>query len=141
MHVQIITQSSPTQKEVVSAYLVLLLEHNTPWFCHVQKKPKVLHQPPPDSSATLPNITIDSVSLVNVDLFPYLGSHLSLRADSEIHHCICCASGAFTKLCRRVFENSDLPAKTELLVYKAVILPTLLYGAETCMKVLLEQNN
>ena len=97
------------------------------------KKTKVLHQPPPDSSITPPTITINNTVLENVDKFPYLGSHLSSKADidSEVHHRICCAGGAFAKLRRRVFENSDLLANTKILVYKAVILPTLLYGAET----------
>ncbi|KAJ3613399.1 hypothetical protein NHX12_019648 [Muraenolepis orangiensis] len=43
---------------------------------------------------------------------------------------ISCASGAFSRLRKRVFENRDLQAKTKILVYKAVVLPTLLYGSE-----------
>lgn len=35
------------------------------------------------------------------------------------------------RLRKRVFENHNLQAKTKLLVYKAVVLPTLLYGSET----------
>lgn len=44
--------------------------------------------------------------------------------------CASCASGAFSRLRRRVFENRDLQVKTKILVYKAVVLPTLLYGSE-----------
>ncbi|KAJ3586058.1 hypothetical protein NHX12_012459 [Muraenolepis orangiensis] len=50
--------------------------------------------------------------------------------DDEIHHRLSCASGAFSRLRKRVFENRDLQAKTKILVYKAVVLPTLLYGSE-----------
>ncbi|KAL7371989.1 hypothetical protein ABVT39_008105 [Epinephelus coioides] len=67
------------------------------------KKTKVLHQPPPDTSVSPPTITIDSERLEN---------------------------WRFSKLPKRVFENPDLLAKTKLLVYKAVILPTLIYGAK-----------
>ncbi|KAJ3585932.1 hypothetical protein NHX12_012339 [Muraenolepis orangiensis] len=97
------------------------------------KKTQILHQPPPNSSTSVlpPNISIDNIRLENVDYFPYLGSLLSSKAviDDEIHHRLSCASGAFSRLRKRVFENRDLQAKTKILVYKAV-LPTLLYGSE-----------
>ncbi|KAJ3582703.1 hypothetical protein NHX12_000331 [Muraenolepis orangiensis] len=98
------------------------------------KKTQILHQPPPNSSTSVlpPNISIDNIRLENVDYFPYLGSLLSSKAviDDEIHHRLSCASGAFSRLRKRVFENRDLQAKTKILVYKAVVLPTLLYGSE-----------
>ena len=99
----------------------------------IRTQHQVLHQPPPDTLASPPTMTIANEGLENVDHFPYLGSHLSSKADidSEIQHRICCASGAFAKLRKRVFEEPDLLARTKLLVYKAVILPALLYGAET----------
>ena len=98
------------------------------------KKTQVLHQPPPNSDMLVlpPNISIDNIRLENVDHFPYLGSLLSSKAiiDDEIHHRLSCASVAFSRLRKRVFENRDLQAKTKILVYKAVVLPTLLYGSE-----------
>ncbi|KAJ8414429.1 hypothetical protein AAFF_G00052990 [Aldrovandia affinis] len=48
-----------------------------------------------------------------------------------IHHRIGCASGAFARLRKRVFEDRDIQTKTKLLVYEAVVLPSLLYGAES----------
>ena len=96
------------------------------------KKTQILHQPPPNSSIPVPppNISIDNITLENVDHFPYLGSLLSSQAviDHEIHHRLSCASGSFSRLRKRVFENRDLQPKTKILVYKAVVLPTLLYG-------------
>ncbi len=58
---------------------------------------------------------------------------LSSKADidSEVNHRLSCASGAYARLRRRVFEDQDLSAQTKLLVYRAVVLPTLLYGAES----------
>ncbi|KAK0131511.1 Parathyroid hormone/parathyroid hormone-related peptide receptor [Merluccius polli] len=63
---------------------------------------------------------------------PSQRSLLSSKAtiDEEVHHRLSCASGAYSKLKKRVFENRDLQSKTKILVYKAVLLPTLLYGSE-----------
>ena len=97
------------------------------------KKTQVLHQPPPNQPSTPPIINVDNTTLVNVDHFPYLGSFLSSKADidSEVNHRLSCASGAYGRLRKRVFEDRDLRVDTKLLVYKAVVLPTLLYGAES----------
>lgn len=99
------------------------------------KKTQIHHQPPPNSSTSFlpPNISTDNNWLENVDHFPYVGSSLSSNAatDYEIHHRLSCASRAFLRPRKRVFENRNLQAKTKLLVYKVVVLPTLLYGSET----------
>ncbi|KAF0031718.1 hypothetical protein F2P81_016273 [Scophthalmus maximus] len=50
--------------------------------------------------------------------------------DEEVHHRLSCASGAYSRLNKRVFEDRDLQSKTKIPVYKAVWLPTLLYGSE-----------
>ncbi len=94
---------------------------------------KVLHQCPPYQPAIQPNIKVDNTTLEYVDHFPYLGSIISSKADidSEVNHRLSCASGAYAKLRRRVFDDRDLSAQTKLLVHRAVILPTLLYGAES----------
>ncbi|XP_062862816.1 uncharacterized protein LOC134324867 [Trichomycterus rosablanca] len=98
------------------------------------RQTQIFHQPPPNSSTPVlpPNISIDNIRLENVDHFPYLGSLLSSKTviDDEIDHRLSCASGVFLRLRKRVFENRDLQAKTKILVYKAVVLPTLLYGSE-----------
>ncbi len=97
------------------------------------KNTKVLHQCPPYQLAIQPNIKVDNTTLEYVDHFPYLGSIISSKADidSEVNHRLSCASGAYARLRRRVFEDRDLSAQTKLLVYRAVVLPTLLYGAES----------
>ncbi len=97
------------------------------------KKTQVLHQSPPNQLAIQPNIKVDNTTLEYVDHFPYLGSILSSKADidSEVNHRLSCASGAYARLRRRVFKDRDLSTQTKLLVYRAVVLPTLLYGAES----------
>lgn len=97
------------------------------------KKTQVLFQPSPNQPLTQPTIKVHDATLENVDHFSYLGSLLSSKADidSEVNHRLSCACGAYAKLRKRVFDDRDLRPQTKILVYKAVVLPSLLYGAET----------
>nr|VZI32435.1 unnamed protein product [Spirometra erinaceieuropaei] len=52
--------------------------------------------------------------------------------DDEVAHRISKASQAFGRLQSTVWNRHGLQLSTKLKTYKAVILPTLLYGAETC---------
>lgn len=64
--------------------------------------------------------------------YPYLGSLLSQKAnlDAEGKHCTQAASTAFGKLWQRAFGDHYISLNTKI-VYKAVVIPTLLYGAES----------
>jgi exonuclease III len=108
------------------AYESIGLELNT-------DKTKIIYQPAPNTNVPGPAITINEAPLENVKYFPYLGSYLSTDAniDAEIQHRLKCASAAFGRLMRRVFDNHDLSAQTKVSVYNAIIIPTLLYGCET----------
>lgn len=96
-------------------------------------KTKVLHQPAPRQPSNPSTIYVDGKPLEFVEHFPYLGSHLSQNAtiDEEIQHRIHSASAAFFKLRQRVFENRDLRKSTKIMVYKAVVITSLLYCSET----------
>ena len=78
-------------------------------------------------------MSINGSTLKNVQTFPYLGSVLSTKADIEAEtlHRLKAASCAFGRLRERVFAERSLRKDTKLLVYKAVVLPSLLYGSET----------
>nr|VZI41720.1 unnamed protein product [Spirometra erinaceieuropaei] len=95
-----------------------------------------MHQPPPNS-ATAPNappqISVNGNQLQVVENFPYLGSTLShnTKIDDEVANSISKASQAFGRLRSSVWNRHGLQLSTKLKMYKAVILPTLLYGAET----------
>nr|VZI18663.1 unnamed protein product [Spirometra erinaceieuropaei] len=95
-----------------------------------------MHQPPPNS-ATAPNappqISVNGTQLQVVENFPYLGSTLSrnTKIDDEVANRISKASQAFGRLQSTVWNRHGLQLSTKLKMYKAVILPTLLYGAET----------
>nr|VZI00492.1 unnamed protein product [Spirometra erinaceieuropaei] len=101
------------------------------------QKTVVMHQPPPNS-ATVPNappqISVDGTQLQVVENFPYLGSTLSpnTKIDGEVANRISKASQAFGRLQSTVWNRHGLQLSTKLKMYKAVILPTLLYGAEAC---------
>nr|VZI14630.1 unnamed protein product [Spirometra erinaceieuropaei] len=94
-----------------------------------------MHQPPPNT-ATAPNappqISVNGTQLQVVN-FPYLGSTLSrnTKIDDEVANRISKASQAFGRLQSTVWNRHGLQLSTKLKMYKAVILPTLLYGAET----------
>nr|VZI17684.1 unnamed protein product [Spirometra erinaceieuropaei] len=100
------------------------------------QKTVVMHQPPPNS-ATAPNsppqISVNGNQLQVVENFPYLGSTLShnTKIDDEVASRISTASQAFGRLRNTVWNRHGLQLSTKLKMYKAVILPTLLYGAET----------
>nr|VZI15919.1 unnamed protein product [Spirometra erinaceieuropaei] len=99
------------------------------------QKTVVMHQPPPNS-ATAPNgpqINVNGTHLQVVENFPYLGSTLSrnTKIDDEVANRISKASQAFGRLQSTVWNRHGLQLSTKLKMYKAVILPTLLYGAET----------
>nr|VZI00676.1 unnamed protein product [Spirometra erinaceieuropaei] len=99
------------------------------------QKTVVMHQSPPNS-ATAPNapqINVNGTQLQVVENFPYLGSTLSrnTKIDDEVANRISKASQAFGRLQSTVWNRHGLQLSTKLKMYKAVILPTLLYGAET----------
>ncbi|BHF65550.1 hypothetical protein SprV_0200856300 [Sparganum proliferum] len=99
------------------------------------QKTVVMHQPPPNSAIppNAPQISVNGAQLQVVENFPYLGSTLSrnIKIDDEVANRISKASQAFGRLQSTVWNRHGLQLSTKLKMYKAVILPTLLYGAET----------
>ena len=95
-------------------------------------KTQILSQPQPANSPT-EQIFIEGTPLVRVDCFKYLGSYLSSAADidHEVKSRISAASRSFGRLRDRVFDSHELSLSTKLLVYRAVVIPTLLYGSES----------
>uniref|UniRef100_A0A803U0X9 ribonuclease H n=1 Tax=Anolis carolinensis TaxID=28377 RepID=A0A803U0X9_ANOCA len=97
------------------------------------EKNKVLFQQAPANPSAMPGIQLNGVTLENVDYFCYLGSYLSTKVniDTEIQHRLSFASAAFFRMKQRVFDDWDIRRDTKVLVYKAIVLPTLLYACET----------
>ena len=97
------------------------------------KKTEVLRQLAPNTARPPPNITMDGNALKNVDTFKYLGSCINSAAnlDDEALCRISRASQAFGRLHTRVWHERGISIKTKLSVYRAVVLPSLMYGCET----------
>ncbi|BHF76400.1 hypothetical protein SprV_0501949800 [Sparganum proliferum] len=99
------------------------------------QKTVTMHQPPTNSSTSpnAPQISVNGTQLQVVENFPYLGSTLSrnVKIDDEVANRISKASQAFGCLQSTVWNRHGLQLSTKLKMHKAVILPTLLYGAET----------
>ena len=98
------------------------------------KKTEVLHLPAPGNPYITPNITVNGQSLVIVDKFPYLGSIISQNAniDNDVVVRLAKASAAFGRLYDKVWNRKGIRLQTKLKVYKAAVVPTLLYGCEIC---------
>ena len=76
---------------------------------------------------------MNGLKLQVVDKFTYLGSTLSrvVHIDDEVNGRIAKARAAFGRLRGSVRDRSGVRIDTELKVYKAVVVPTLLYACET----------
>ena len=96
-------------------------------------KTEVLHQSPAGGAPEELNITVDEEPLKVANSFTYLGSTITNDAqlDGEIDCRIAMASSSFRRLQSRVWGSHDLKLKVKLSVYRAVVLSTLLYSAET----------
>ncbi len=97
------------------------------------KKTEVLHQPAPQKEYHPPSISIEQTELKVVHHFSYLGCVISSDAniDKEVDNRLAKANSAFSRLYGRVWNNNNLKKDTKVSVYKAVVLTTLLYGAES----------
>ena len=98
-----------------------------------KKKTEVMHQPAPGKPYTEPSISIDGQQLNAVDRFTYLGSTLSRNVviDDEVNARLAKASAAFGRLHKNVWDRRGITEETKIKVYRAIVLPTLLYGCET----------
>ena len=97
------------------------------------KKTEVVHQPAPGKPYSEPTITVNGQKLQVVDKFIYLGSTLSraVHIDDEVTARTAKASVAFARLRTNVWERNGIRLDIKLKVYKAVVLPNLLYACET----------
>ena len=80
-----------------------------------------------------PDTTIDDFTLKKAHKFNYLGGDLTEDGNLEpqIKKRISRAAFTFRSLATRCFDRKGLSSNTKIAVYKAIILPTLLYGSET----------
>ena len=97
------------------------------------KKTEVVYQPAPGKPYKEPTITVKCQRLQVVDKFTYLGSTLSrvMHIDNEVNSRIAKASAAFGRLRGSIWDRSGIRLDIKLKVYRALVLPPLLYACET----------
>eukprot|EP00061_Rhincodon_typus_P014976 g42387.t1 len=80
-----------------------------------------------------PIIKVHGEALDNVKHFQYPRCVLSAEAviDEEILHRLQCASASFGRLRKRGFKSNNIRSNTNIMVLRAVVVPTLLYCSET----------
>ncbi|KAK3526521.1 hypothetical protein QTP70_030682 [Hemibagrus guttatus] len=96
------------------------------------KKTEVLYQP--NSSRTQEvDVRVDGNILNSVPEFTYLGSTVTKdgQIDAEIQRRMAKASASFGRLHQRLWNNHHVSMKVKGKIYRAVIISTLLYGAES----------
>lgn len=96
-------------------------------------KTQVLKQSIRDGTKDTTPIFLGKKALEEVSSFRYLGSFIrdDNQLDTEITSRIAKASASFGMLRVRVWDSHDLKLLTKISVYKAIILPILLYASET----------
>ena len=80
-----------------------------------------------------PHISIDGTNLHALEHFTYLGSVISNDAtvSKDLDNRLSKASSSFERLSKSVLQSHSLRLSTKIQVYRAVVVPTFLYGAET----------
>lgn len=96
------------------------------------KKTEVLYQPDSSKSQEV-DILVDGIKLNSVPEFTYLGSTAAKdgRIDAEIQRRIAKASSSFGRLHQRLWNNHHVSLKVKGKIYRAIVISTLLYGAES----------
>ena len=96
------------------------------------KKTEVMHQPAPEKLYIEPSVTANGQRMNVVNRFTYLGSTLSQNViDDEVNTRIAKTSAAFGRLHTKVWNRRGISLQTKLKVYRATVLPMLLYACET----------
>ena len=76
---------------------------------------------------------VDGIKLDSVPEFTYLGSTVSKdgQIDAEIQKRMAKASASFGRLRQRLWNNHHVSLRVKGKIYRAVVISTLLYGAES----------
>ena len=92
-----------------------------------------MFQPIPGTVNAGKNIFVNGKALKRASSFSYLGSVLSedCSVNKDIAARLQNVNGVYSALQSRLWSQQGIKIKTEIKVYKAVVLATLLYGSQT----------
>ena len=110
-----------------------LMQLRTPASPSAWRRLRCCTNPPPWEAYSPPHISINGTNLNAVEHFTYLGSIISNDAtvSKDLDNCLFKARNSFRRLSKRVWQSHSLYLSTKIQVYKAVVIPTFLYSAET----------
>lgn len=93
----------------------------------------MLLQPAPGFARQKPNMEIKGTKPDNVECFKYLGSTMTSTyiMDKEVLNRLAIAGASIGRLWTQVWEKRVITVRTELQVYKVIVISSLLYGCET----------
>uniref|UniRef100_A0A3B3HTA8 Reverse transcriptase domain-containing protein n=1 Tax=Oryzias latipes TaxID=8090 RepID=A0A3B3HTA8_ORYLA len=126
----LVTQSLQAMQELLTAFA----EASARFGLTINiKKTEVLIQDTHNAKLNPRTVLLNGTPLAEVDKFSYLGSTISNSGsiDTEISKRIQSAASAFGKLRSRLWDQRGIHLKTKIKVYRAIIMPTLLYSSET----------
>lgn len=91
----------------------------------IRQKPSISHH---QLNRTEPITNLAETVLENMGHFPHLGYYLSssIGNQDKVQHRLKCAGSTFDRLQNRLSQDHDI----KILMYKAVVIPTLLYASE-----------
>lgn len=97
------------------------------------KKTEVLAQHPHGAMIGPARVILNGTPLVEVEKFTYLGSTVANDGsiDAEISRRIQSAASAFGKMRSKLWDRRGISLRTKMKVYRAIVIPTLLYASET----------
>ena len=121
-----------TSKEKIVHAMNTLFSVTSQWGLTISV-PKTKAMVVSQTDSTIQELQFNTDTVEVVEEFKYLGSVLqsSGSAEADVKSRIDKASQAFGRLKRSVFQDKALSVTTKRVVYKAVVLGTLLYGSET----------
>ena len=78
-----------------------------------------------------PSIILRDQVIEEVESFPYLGSEIGQSTVEEVAVTVKKASTVYQMLRRKIFRSRYLSKATKIRVFRTMVMPVLLYGAET----------
>ena len=132
-HCRLLTTAtlSPTRRKPYSTSSTASLMQPRTWASPSvwRRHTKVFCRLLPREACSPPHISIDGTSANAIKYFTYLGNVIS--SESDLDKRLSKASSSVVRLSKTVWQSRSPRLSTKIQVHRAVVVSTLLYGAET----------